>query len=180
MSSIVAFSLLTDRDCPPHADAQPKLIEVDGTPVLLEVTSYATQDWITFPRILARHSDGLMLVYSVKSRQSFERLVWWDEQIRAFKDGEFQQIPEREERERKRKLDFPVVMLVGNKCDAEGGEREVSRVGEFDPAFPCTSVLFLHPCSCSNPQMVKKQHGTYKETQSAVPSTRPQRKMGQT
>ncbi|THH16405.1 hypothetical protein EUX98_g9303 [Antrodiella citrinella] len=136
------------------ADTQQKLIHLDGEPVLLEVTSFATQDgWITFPRTLARASDGLMLVYSVKAPKALERLVWWDEQIRAFKDGELQQELDEEERVRKRRVDLPVVVLVGNQCDAGPGWRVASREDEARDEHP-------HPTVMSEPDTSHTSPGT--------------------
>ena len=59
------------------------------------------------PYIIFRDSQGFILVYSVSSRATFERLE------------EFRQVL------MKAKRDQPVFMLVGNKCDAQY-EREIS------------------------------------------------------
>jgi GTPase KRas protein len=56
-----------------------------------------------------RTGEGFLLVYSITSRQSFEEITTFQQQILRVKDKDY----------------FPMV-VVGNKCDLEG-EREVSR-----------------------------------------------------
>lgn len=58
-----------------------------------------------------RNGEGFLLVYAVTSRQSFEEIVLFQQQILRVKD----------------KDSFPIV-LVGNKCDLES-ERVVSTEG---------------------------------------------------
>ena len=60
-----------------------------------------------------RTGEGFLLVYSITSRQSFEEIQVFQQQILRVKDRD----------------SFPII-IVGNKCDLEG-EREVSRQGEF-------------------------------------------------
>jgi GTPase KRas protein len=60
-----------------------------------------------------RTGEGFLLVYSITSRQSFEEITTFQQQILRVKDKDY----------------FPMV-VVGNKCDLEG-ERDVSRAGEF-------------------------------------------------
>lgn len=72
-----------------------------------------------------RTGEGFLLVYSITSRQSFEEITTFQQQILRVKDKDY----------------FPMV-VVGNKCDLEG-EREVSRQGKtwtFSP--PHTTVPF--------------------------------------
>lgn len=52
-----------------------------------------------------------MLVYSITSRQSFEEIMTFQQQILRVKDKDY----------------FPII-VVGNKCDLEG-ERQVSKAG---------------------------------------------------
>lgn len=59
-----------------------------------------------------RTGEGFLLVYSITSRQSFEEISTFQQQILRVKDKDY----------------FPMV-VVGNKCDLEC-EREVSRQGE--------------------------------------------------
>lgn len=60
-----------------------------------------------------RTGEGFLLVYSITSRQSFEEITTFQQQILRVKDKDY----------------FPMV-VVGNKCDLEG-EREVTRQGTF-------------------------------------------------
>jgi len=55
-----------------------------------------------------RTGEGFLLVYSITSRQSFEEILTFQQQILRVKDKDY----------------FPII-VVGNKCDLEG-EREVS------------------------------------------------------
>ena len=66
-----------------------------------------------------RTGEGFLLVYSITSRQSFEEITVFQQQILRVKDKDY----------------FPMV-VVGNKCDLEG-EREVTRQG--------TRVFFFPP-----------------------------------
>jgi GTPase SAR1 family protein len=70
-----------------------------------------------------RTGEGFLLVYSITSRQSFEEILTFQQQILRVKDKDY----------------FPMI-VVGNKADLEG-EREVSTEGIFPPqraqgAFP--------------------------------------------
>ncbi len=59
-----------------------------------------------------RTGEGFLLVYSITSKQSFDEITTFQQQILRVKDKDY----------------FPMV-VVGNKCDLES-EREVSRAGE--------------------------------------------------
>ena len=59
-----------------------------------------------------RTGEGFLLVYSITSRQSFEEIQTFQQQILRVKDKDY----------------FPII-IVGNKCDLEG-EREVTKQGE--------------------------------------------------
>lgn len=67
-----------------------------------------------------RTGEGFLLVYSITSKQSFDEITTFQQQILRVKDKDY----------------FPMV-VVGNKCDLEG-EREVSRQGTY-----VTTVLLL-------------------------------------
>ncbi len=67
-----------------------------------------------------RTGEGFLLVYSITSRQSFEEITTFQQQILRVKDKDY----------------FPMV-VVGNKCDLEG-EREVTRQGNH--ALPLPSL----------------------------------------
>jgi len=56
-----------------------------------------------------RTGEGFLLVYSITSRQSFEEIMTFQQQILRVKDKDY----------------FPII-LVGNKCDLES-ERQVTR-----------------------------------------------------
>lgn len=58
-----------------------------------------------------RTGEGFLLVYSITSRQSFEEIITFQQQILRVKDKDY----------------FPMI-VVGNKCDLES-EREVSTEG---------------------------------------------------
>lgn len=58
-----------------------------------------------------RTGEGFLLVYSITSRQSFEEIVTFQQQILRVKDKDY----------------FPII-VVGNKCDLEH-ERQVSTEG---------------------------------------------------
>lgn len=58
-----------------------------------------------------RTGEGFLLVYSITSRQSFEEILTFQQQILRVKDKDY----------------FPMI-VVGNKADLEG-EREVSTEG---------------------------------------------------
>ena len=58
-----------------------------------------------------RTGEGFLLVYSITSRQSFDEITTFQQQILRVKDKDY----------------FPMV-VVGNKCDLES-EREVTRQG---------------------------------------------------
>lgn len=58
-----------------------------------------------------RTGEGFLLVYSITSRQSFEEIMTFQQQILRVKDKDY----------------FPII-VVGNKCDLEK-ERVVSQQG---------------------------------------------------
>lgn len=58
-----------------------------------------------------RTGEGFLLVYAINSKQSFEEITLFQQQILRVKDKDY----------------FPMV-VVGNKCDLES-EREVTREG---------------------------------------------------
>lgn len=64
-----------------------------------------------------RTGEGFLLVYSINSRQSFEEVKTFQQQILRVKDRDY----------------FPMI-LVGNKCDLEA-ERQVSSQGMHPPCL---------------------------------------------
>jgi len=65
-----------------------------------------------------RTGEGFLLVYSITSRQSFDEIMTFQQQILRVRDKDY----------------FPV-MLVGNKCDLEH-ERQVSKEGGPSTLLP--------------------------------------------
>ena len=68
-----------------------------------------------------RTGEGFLLVYSITSRQSFEEIMTFQQQILRVKDKDY----------------FPII-VVGNKCDLEG-ERQVSKQGMAISKFLSTT-----------------------------------------
>lgn len=58
-----------------------------------------------------RTGEGFLLVYSITSRQSFEEIMTFQQQILRVKDKDY----------------FPII-VVGNKCDLDA-DRQVSKQG---------------------------------------------------
>lgn len=65
-----------------------------------------------------RTGEGFLLVYSITSRQSFEEIVTFQQQILRVKDKDY----------------FPII-VVGNKCDLDA-ERQVSTEGSSHLFLP--------------------------------------------
>lgn len=102
-------SILYDADIP---DSYRKQTVIDDEVALLDVLDTAGQEEYSAMREqYMRNGEGFLLVYAVTSRQSFEEIVLFQQQILRVKD----------------KDSFPIV-LVGNKCDLES-ERVVSTEG---------------------------------------------------
>ena len=70
-----------------------------------------------------RTGEGFLLVYSITSRQSFEEILTFQQQILRVKDRDY----------------FPII-IVGNKCDLDS-EREVSRQGRLEPSLHSLQTL---------------------------------------
>jgi GTPase KRas protein len=64
-----------------------------------------------------RTGEGFLLVYSISSRQSFEEILTFQQQILRVKDKDY----------------FPII-IVGNKCDLDS-ERVVSKQGMLSIDF---------------------------------------------
>ncbi len=85
---------------------------IDDEVALLDVLDTAGQEEYSAMREqYMRTGEGFLLVYSITSRQSFEEIMTFQQQILRVKDKDY----------------FPII-LVGNKCDLEG-ERQVSKQG---------------------------------------------------
>lgn len=106
--SVFRFFLLTRL----FADSYRKQCVIDDEVALLDVLDTAGQEEYSAMREqYMRTGEGFLLVYSITSRQSFEEITTFQQQILRVKDKDY----------------FPMV-VVGNKCDLEG-EREVTRQG---------------------------------------------------
>ncbi|PKC14411.1 ras-domain-containing protein [Rhizophagus irregularis] len=95
---------------PTIEDSYRKQVIIDDEPCVLEVLDTAGQEEYTALRDQwIRDGEGFLLVYSISSRSTFERVERFRDQITRVKD-----------------TDNVPLMLVGNKCD-KITEREVSR-----------------------------------------------------
>ncbi|KAI9484594.1 putative small G-protein Ras2 [Zychaea mexicana] len=95
---------------PTIEDSYRKQVVIDEQPCVLEVLDTAGQEEYTALRDQwIRDGEGFLLVYSISSRSTFERVERFRDQIFRVKD--VNQVP---------------LILVGNKCD-KVTEREVSR-----------------------------------------------------
>ena len=93
-----------------HPDSYRKQCMIDDEVALLDVLDTAGQEEYSAMREqYMRTGEGFLLVYSITSRQSFEEIMTFQQQILRVKDKDY----------------FPII-LVGNKCDLDN-ERMVSR-----------------------------------------------------
>lgn len=93
-------------------DSYRKQCVIDDEVALLDVLDTAGQEEYSAMREqYMRTGEGFLLVYSIASRQSFEEIQQFQQQILRVKDKDY----------------FPII-IVGNKCDLEG-EREVTKQG---------------------------------------------------
>jgi len=98
---------------------------IDDEVALLDVLDTAGQEEYSAMREqYMRTGEGFLLVYSITSRESFEEITTFQQQILRVKD----------------KDSFPMV-VVGNKCDLEH-ERKVPYNGRF------TANLDAHSPKC--------------------------------
>jgi len=96
------------------SDSYRKQCTIDDEVALLDVLDTAGQEEYSAMREqYMRTGEGFLLVYSITSRQSFEEIMTFQQQILRVKDKDY----------------FPMI-LVGNKCDLES-EREVSTQGAW-------------------------------------------------
>ena len=95
-------------------DSYRKQCVIDDEVALLDVLDTAGQEEYSAMREqYMRTGEGFLLVYSINSRQSFEEILTFQQQILRVKDRDY----------------FPII-IVGNKCDLDT-ERQVSRQGQF-------------------------------------------------
>jgi GTPase KRas protein len=94
--------------CP--SDSYRKQCVIDDEVALLDVLDTAGQEEYSAMREqYMRTGEGFLLIYSITSRQSFEEIMTFQQQILRVKDKDY----------------FPII-VVGNKCDLEK-ERVVSQ-----------------------------------------------------
>jgi len=94
---------------PTIEDAYRKQLVVDNRMCFVEVIDTAGQEeYATLRDQWVREGQGFILVYSIASRATFDRLETFRQSMKRVKRGE------------------PIFMLVGNKCD-KTYEREVSK-----------------------------------------------------
>ena len=89
---------------------------IDDEVALLDVLDTAGQEEYSAMREqYMRTGEGFLLVYSITSRQTFEEIITFQQQILRVKDRDY----------------FPMI-VVGNKCDLES-ERQVAKQGGPSP-----------------------------------------------
>ncbi|CAA7264727.1 unnamed protein product [Cyclocybe aegerita] len=99
----------TETYDPTIEDAYRKQLVVDNRMCFVEVIDTAGQEeYATLRDQWVREGQGFILVYSIASRSTFDRLEIFRQSMRRVKRGD------------------PIFMLVGNKCD-KTYEREVSK-----------------------------------------------------
>ncbi|KAI9721939.1 MAG: hypothetical protein M1812_001897 [Candelaria pacifica] len=103
-------SHFVDEYDPTIEDSYRKQCVIDEEVALLDVLDTAGQEEYSAMREqYMRTGEGFLLVYSITSRQSFDEIMTFQQQILRVKDKDY----------------FPII-VVGNKCDLEG-ERQVSK-----------------------------------------------------
>ncbi|KAL8995075.1 MAG: hypothetical protein Q9169_005111 [Polycauliona sp. 2 TL-2023] len=118
-------SHFVDEYDPTIEDSYRKQCVIDEEVALLDVLDTAGQEEYSAMREqYMRTGEGFLLVYSITSRQSFEEIMTFQQQILRVKDRDY----------------FPII-IVGNKCDLDG-ERQVSRKEGEDLArsFGCAFI----------------------------------------
>ncbi|KAF1990867.1 ras-like GTPase Ras1 [Aulographum hederae CBS 113979] len=118
-------SHFVDEYDPTIEDSYRKQCVIDDEVALLDVLDTAGQEEYSAMREqYMRTGEGFLLVYSITSRQSFEEIMTFQQQILRVKDKDY----------------FPII-VVGNKCDLEG-ERQVTTQEGLDLArqFGCKFI----------------------------------------
>lgn len=113
---ISSLRLLADREAYTKSrlplDSYRKQCVVDDEVALLDVLDTAGQEEYSAMREqYMRTGEGFLLIYSITSRQSFEEIMTFQQQILRVKDKDY----------------FPII-VVANKCDLEK-ERAVTQEG---------------------------------------------------
>lgn len=103
-------SHFVDEYDPTIEDSYRKQCMIDDEVALLDVLDTAGQEEYSAMREqYMRTGEGFLLVYSITSRQTFEEIITFQQQILRVKDRDY----------------FPMI-VVGNKCDLES-ERQVAK-----------------------------------------------------
>jgi GTPase KRas protein len=118
-------SHFVDEYDPTIEDSYRRQCVIDGETALLDVLDTAGQEEYSAMREqYMRNGEGFLLVYSIISRNSFEEINTFYQQIRRVKDRDF----------------FPMV-LIANKCDLEQERQVSSQEGrDLAKAFGCTFI----------------------------------------
>jgi GTPase KRas len=144
---------------PTIEDSYRKMVVIENQMCMLEVLDTAGQEeFFTVRDQWIRAADCFVLVYSITSRSSFARIAGFHQQVLRIKNGTsgdlfkldpeiggFCYLPQR--------LDQPVIILVGNKCD-RATEREVSSQEGF--ALARLLGCSFYECSAKNAINVEK------------------------
>ncbi|KAH0563382.1 Ras GTPase [Trichoglossum hirsutum] len=119
------FSKVSGDSCSATSDSYRKQCVIDEEVALLDVLDTAGQEEYSAMREqYMRTGEGFLLVYSITSRQSFEEIMTFQQQILRVKDKDY----------------FPII-VVGNKCDLEA-DRQVSKQEgeELARSFGCKFI----------------------------------------
>lgn len=115
---LVATCPLANHSFIALTDSYRKQCVIDDEVALLDVLDTAGQEEYSAMREqYMRTGEGFLLVYSIQSRQSFQEIETFQQQILRVKDKDY----------------FPII-VVGNKCDLEN-ERQVSTEGTSQRAW---------------------------------------------
>jgi len=107
-------------------DSYRKQCVIDEEVALLDVLDTAGQEEYSAMREqYMRTGEGFLLVYSITSRQSFEEILTFQQQILRVKDKDY----------------FPII-IVGNKCDLNH-DRQVTTQGT-----PSRQILLINKFIC--------------------------------
>lgn len=107
-------SHFVDEYDPTIEDSYRKQCHIDDEVALLDVLDTAGQEEYSAMREqYMRTGEGFLLVYSITSRQSFEEMITYQQQILRVKDRDY----------------FPII-VVGNKCDLDKDRAVQKEEGE--------------------------------------------------
>lgn len=114
---------------PTIEDSYRKQYMVDGLTYMLDLLDTAGQEEYSAMRDqYMRTGDGFMCVFALNSRQSFDELNMFIEQIKRTKEGCYNC-----------DLDHIPLLIVGNKCDIESHERKITTQEGIDFACSCNT-----------------------------------------